>query len=116
MCITTPVLSSTATHTPFDDTQKTNNVDKTENSISLRVWVVAFPKIFLHGKFVLFSVMFPMFLVDGQIDYDFDDGTYSTGTNFQKHKFSESGIYLVKVEFNTIFGIKVIGSTRAIII
>jgi hypothetical protein len=83
---------------------------------TLPVWVSAIPKIFISGKPVFFLVVFPNFLVDGKIQYDFDDGTFSQDKNFVKHRFLDSGTYVVNVEFDTIFGLKAQGKTRVFII
>ena len=78
--------------------------------------VMAFPKVFISGKPVFLKVVFPRFLTDGLITYDFNDGTFQDTNNFAKHIFFESGTYKVQVEFDTIFGIKATGSTRIFII
>lgn len=85
-------------------------------AFTLPVWVSAIPKIFISGKPVFFLVLFPNFLVDGKIQYDFDDGTFSQDKNFVKHRFLDSGTYVVQVEFDTIFGLKAQGRTRVFII
>lgn len=91
--------------------------ETTENEFSLPVLVSAVPKIFLTRKPVFLLVFFPMFLVDGYLAFDFDDGTYQTvENNIAKHKFLDSGLYLVQVEFDTIFGFKASGRTRVLII
>lgn len=115
--VTTPALSHSISYTSSSDTTINDDQGKNEeNNFALRVCVIAIPKIFLHGKFVFFKVMFPRFLIEGYVDYAFSDETYQTGDNYLKHKFLSSGIYQVTVEFDTIFGIAATGSTRVLIL
>jgi hypothetical protein len=117
MCIATPVLSSSININTIIDNNESNQILNEEiNNIALRVWVTAIPKIFFSGKFVIIKVMCPMFLVEDYVEYEFDDGTFHLGTNWVKHMFRDPGIYHVKVEFDTIFGIPATGSTRVLII
>jgi len=99
------------------DLSKNDIDDKdTEDSIGLKVLVIAFPKIARAGKSIYFLVLWPMFLVNGLIHYDFDDGTFQDTNNFARHKFLIPGDYTIDLEFDTILGIKATGMKKVYII
>lgn len=114
---TTIVLGSSQQSIDPITQQNETPTEPTEKAFTLPVFVSAFPKIFLAKKPVFIIVLFPKFLIDGYIEYDFDDGTYQTSQSiFSKHLFLNGGLYQVSVEFDTIFGLKAAGRTRVFII
>ncbi|HMA83230.1 MAG TPA: hypothetical protein VKP59_03280 [Candidatus Thermoplasmatota archaeon] len=117
---TTIVLgSSQQIISPIEKQSESIEIDSTidEKDFSLPVFVSALPKIFLTRKPVYILVWFPMFLVNGYLKFDFDDGTYQVvENNIAKKSYLQSGFYQVSVEFDTIFGFKASGRTRVLII
>ena len=114
--VLSPTLIMSTAAMNVDIKEKNKDIDQVNNAITLRVLSIAFPKIARAGRPVFILVLWPMFLTDGFIHYDWHDGTFQDTGNFAKHIFMQKGTYAIDFEINTIFGIEAIGIKRVFII
>ena len=113
------MLFSTSSIIGIAETQTSmiiQDVDEEENSFSIPVLILAFPRIIRPTKSVFLLVLLPNFLIDGFVHYDFDDGTFQDTGIFTKHVFMDSGNFKIEVSINTILGISAQGTKRIFVI
>jgi hypothetical protein len=110
----TSMISTAALHVSIKENSK--EADSIDNAIKLRVLSIAFPKIARTGRPIFLLVLWPMFLTDGFIHYDWNDGTFQDNGNFVKHIFMQKGTYAIEIELDTIFGLEAVGVKRVFII